>query len=224
MKNRFTTKNAAIVLIDHQAGIINLARNIPRAEIGRNVRALARTAVENGMPLVLTTSLETEFQGPMLDDLKDIAPEAYNKRVRRHGVVDCWDDENFKNAVVATGRKKLIMAGLTNHVCTVFPSISATEDGYDVQVVVDAGCSPTQVADDLSVQRMKDHGVRVTVTDQMLAELAGFWNDAAVAGFFFPSWACFLMPPFQPLGRSSGSSLVTDVTADGAYLMHEFGR
>ena len=111
MKNRFTTKNAAIVLIDHQAGIINLARNIPRAEIGRNVRALARTAVENGMPLVLTTSLETEFQGPMLDDLKDIAPEAYNKRVRRHGVVDCWDDENFKNAVVANGQEEVDCGG-----------------------------------------------------------------------------------------------------------------
>jgi isochorismate hydrolase len=131
------------------------------------------------MPLVLTSSLEAEFQGPMLDDLKAIAPEAYDKRVRRHGVVDCWDDENFKNAVVATGRKKLIMAGLTNHVCTVFPSISATEDGYDVQVVVDAGGSPTQVADDLSVQRMKDQGVKVTVTDQMLAELAGMWNEGA---------------------------------------------
>lgn len=50
MKNRFTTKNAAIVLIDHQAGTINLARNIPRAEIVRNMRALARTAVENGCP------------------------------------------------------------------------------------------------------------------------------------------------------------------------------
>jgi nicotinamidase-related amidase len=127
-ENRFTTTSAAMVLIDHQAGTINLARNIPRAEIVRNARALARTAVENGMPLVLTTSLETEFQGPMLDDLKAIAPEAYSKRVRGHGVVDCWDDENFKNAVVATGRKKLIMVGLTNHVCTVFPSISATEE------------------------------------------------------------------------------------------------
>jgi nicotinamidase-related amidase len=73
MKNRFTTTNAAMVLIDHQAGTINLARNISRAEVVRNMRALARTAVENGMPLVLTTSLETEFQGPMLDDLKAIA-------------------------------------------------------------------------------------------------------------------------------------------------------
>jgi len=53
MKNRFTTTNPAMVLIDHQAGTINLARNIPRAEIVRNMCALARTAVENGMPLVL---------------------------------------------------------------------------------------------------------------------------------------------------------------------------
>jgi nicotinamidase-related amidase len=120
-----------MVLIDHQAGTINLARNIPRAEIVRNMRALARTAVENGMPLVLTTSLETEFQGPMLDDLKAIAPEAYSKRV----------PASWCGRLLGPGRKKLIMAGLTNHVCTVFPSISATEDGYGVQVVVDrAAC------------------------------------------------------------------------------------
>ena len=85
MKNRFTTENAAMVLIDHQVGTIKLARNIPHAEIIRNMRALARTAVETGMPLVLTSSLETQFQGPLLDDLKKIAPEAYEKRVQRTG-------------------------------------------------------------------------------------------------------------------------------------------
>jgi len=91
--------------------------------------------------------------------------------------VDAWEDANYKAAVVATGRKKLIMAGLTNHVCIVFPAISAVEEGYEVQVVVDAGGSPTQVADDVSIQRMKDHGVTITVTDQLLAELANLWSE-----------------------------------------------
>ena len=87
------------------------------------------------MPLVLTSSLESEFQGPTFEDLKEIAPEAYEKRVKRAGVVNCRDDPNLKSAVEATGRKKLIMAGLTNQVCIVMPSISATEEGYEVQVV-----------------------------------------------------------------------------------------
>jgi len=177
MKNKFTTENAAMLLIDYQVGTIKLAKNIPHAEIIRNMRALARLAVETGMPLVLTSSLESEFQGAILEDLQTIAPEAYEKRVKRIGVVDCWDDTNYKKAVKKTGRKKLIMAGLTNHVCTVFPSISATEEGYEVQVVVDAGGSPTQVADEVSAQRMKDNGVTITVTDQMIAELANMWSE-----------------------------------------------
>lgn len=147
MKNKFTVENAAMLLIDHQQGTIKLARNLPREEIVKNTRALARTAVETGMPLVLTTSMETHFQGLLLEDLQEIAPEAYNKRVKRPGVVDCWEYEEYKNAVVATGRTKLIMAGLTNDVCIVYPAISAVEDGFEVQVVVDAGGSPTTLAD-----------------------------------------------------------------------------
>lgn len=177
MKNKFTTENAALLLIDYQEGTIKLAQNVPREQIIRNMRALARVAAETGMPLVLTSSMETEFQGPTLDDLKEIAPEAYEKRVKRTGVVDCWDDPDYRAAVEATGRKKLIMAGLTNHVCTVLPSISATEEGYEVQVVIDAGGSPTQVADDVSAQRMKDHGVTITATDTMIAELANLWSE-----------------------------------------------
>ena len=177
MKKKFTTKNSAMLLIDYQVGTIKLAKNIPHEEILRNMRALARLAVETGMPLVLTSSMESEFQGEIIEDLKTIAPEAYEKRVKRIGVVDCWDDPNYKAAVEATGRKNLIMAGLTNHVCTVFPSISATEEGYQVQVAIDAGGSPTQVGDEVSAQRMKDHGVTITVTDQLIAELADMWSE-----------------------------------------------
>jgi nicotinamidase-related amidase len=177
MKNKFTIENSAMLLIDHQQGTINLARNISREEIVQNTRALARTAAETGMPLVLTSSMETAFQGMLLDDLREIAPEAYEQRVKRPGIVDGWEYEDYKKAVEATGRKKLIMAGLTNAVCIVFPAISAVEAGYDVQVVVDAGGSPTQIADDISIQRMKDHGVTLTTTNQLMAELAYSWAD-----------------------------------------------
>ena len=179
MKNKFTVENAAMLLIDYQEGTIKLAKNISHAQIIMNMRALARLAVETGMPLVITSSMETEFQGEILEDLQEIAPEEYNRRIKRTGVVDAWDDSNFKAAVAATGRKNLIIAGLTNHVCTVFPSISAIEEGYQAQVVIDAGGSPTQVSDDVSAERMKDHGVTITVTDQIITELANIWTEGA---------------------------------------------
>lgn len=179
MKNKFTIDNSVMLLIDHQQGTIKLAKNIAHEQIVQNTRALARTAKETGMPLVLTSSEEEKFQGLLLEDLQTLAPEEYEKRVKRPGIVDCWEYEPFKKAVEATGRKKLIMAGLTNDVCIVYPAISATEDGYEVQVVIDAGGSPTQTADETSTQRMKDHGVTLTTTNQLMAELAYDWASGA---------------------------------------------
>lgn len=178
MKNLFTVANAAMLLIDHQDGTVKLARNIDYNHLLANTRALARTAAENGMPLVLTSSQEDNFQGPLFKDLEEIAPEAYANRVKRPGVVDSWTYQPFKDAVEATGRKKLVIAGLTNDVCTVFPAISAVEDGFEVQVVVDAGGSPTQEADDIAVERMRRAGVGITSTNQVMAELATDWASA----------------------------------------------
>lgn len=177
MKNKFTVENAVMLLIDHQQGTIKLARNLPYEEIVQNTRALARTAVESGMPLLLTSSMEDRFQGLLLDDLQEIAPEAYNNRIKRSGVVDCWEYDEYRNAVLATGRKKLIVAGLTNDVCIVYPAISAIEDGFEVQVVVDAGGSPTTLADETALRRMEKHGVTLTSTNQVMAELANSWSE-----------------------------------------------
>jgi nicotinamidase-related amidase len=177
MKNKFTVENATMLLIDHQQGTIKLARNLPYAEIVQNTRALARTAVESEMPLVLTTSMEDHFQGLLLDDLQELAPDAYEHRIKRPGVVDAWEYDEYKSAVIATGRKKLIMAGLTNDVCIVYPAISAIEDGFEVQVVVDAGGSPTTLADETALRRMEKHGVTLTSTNQVMAELANSWSE-----------------------------------------------
>ena len=176
MKNKFSVHDVAILLIDHQQGTIKLARDLPHDVIVQNTRALARTAKETRMPLVLTSSMETEFQGLLLDDFQAIAPEAYEQRVKRPGMVDCWEYEDYKQAVKATGRKKLIMAGLTNDVCIVYPAISAVEDGYEVQVVVDAGGSPTTLADETALRKMEKHGVTLTSTNQVMAELAISWS------------------------------------------------
>ena len=175
MKNLYTPENAAMLLIDHQVGTVKLAISTLYDEILRNTRALARTAIETKMPFVLTSSQEDHFQGLLFDDLQKIAPHAYADRVKRPGVVDCWTYEPFKKAVLATGRKKLIMSGLTNDVCIVYPAISAVEDGFEVQVVADAAGSPTTAADEIALRRMERHGVTITSTNQVMAELATDW-------------------------------------------------
>ncbi|MER7789677.1 isochorismatase family protein [Streptomyces sp. NPDC097640] len=173
----FTADNAAMLLIDHQVGTMGWVRSIPFESMKANALALARTAKAVDIPLVLTSSMEEYAQGPLLAELQEIAPKEFEARTRRQGVVNAMDDEGFAAAVRQSGRKKLIIAGVTNDVCTVYPTLTALQLGYDVQVVADAGGSPAKMADDIAIRRMEKAGATITSTVQLLAELAENWTS-----------------------------------------------
>ncbi|WP_108860834.1 isochorismatase family protein [Ruegeria sp. Alg231-54] len=170
-----TPDNAAIVLIDHQVGTMNWAKSVDRDLIEANTRALARTATELGMPLVLTSSMEDNMQGPLMPTLEEIAPDAFAARIKRPGVVNCWDDSAFADACRNTGRKHFIMAGITTDVCLAPPAISAADEGFAVTAVVDASGSPTALTDEMAFRKMERGGVDLTTTSALLAELAVNW-------------------------------------------------
>jgi len=172
-----TPDNAAIVLIDHQIGTMNWAKSVDLVVIEANTRALARVAVALGMPLVLTSSMEEHMQGPLLPALEGIAPDAFAARIKRPGVVNCWDDSAFADACRNTGRKHFIMAGITTDVCLAPPAISAAAEGFDVTGVVDASGSPTVLTDEMAFRKMERGGVELTTTSALLAELAVNWTS-----------------------------------------------
>ena len=176
MTTTFTPENSALLLIDHQVGTMQLIKNIDVEQARRMSLALAKTASILGIPTVLTSSQEDRLQGPLLPELKDILPDAFEKRVKREGIVNAWTDANFKAAVEATGRKNLIMAGVTTDVCLVFPAIDVVSEGYNVQAVMDASGSPFELSEDMSRRRMQDAGVILTATNTMIAELAQNWG------------------------------------------------
>ncbi|SHE61053.1 Nicotinamidase-related amidase [Microbulbifer donghaiensis] len=174
--DRFTGENAALLLIDHQVGTMGWVKSIPFEEMKRNALMLAQTAAILDMPAVLTSSMEDQAQGPLLSELESILPDAFAARVKRLGIVNAMDDKDFAAAVKGTGRKKLILAGVTNDVCTVYPALTLESEGYDVQVVADAGGSPSKMADDMALRRMEQAGVVLTSTNQVIAELVGDWS------------------------------------------------
>ena len=175
---RFTADNAVMLLIDHQVGTMGCAKSLPFEELKRNALMLAKAAAILKMPTVLTSSMEEHAQGPLLSELQDILPKEFAARIKRVGIVNSMDDENFAAAVRASGRQNIIIAGVTNDVCTVYPALSLVLEGYSVQVVADAGASPTRFADDMALRRMEKNGVTLTSTNQLIAELAGNWATA----------------------------------------------
>lgn len=172
---KFSADNAALLLIDHQVGTMGWVKSIPFDELKRNALMLAKAVSILKMPVVLTSSMEEYAQGPLLSELEQILPSEFASRVKRLGIVNAMDDDNFATAVKATGRKKLIIAGVTNDVCTVYPALSLVREGFEVQVVADGGGSPSVMADDIALRRMDKGGVTLTSTNQLIAELAGSW-------------------------------------------------
>lgn len=172
---RFTAQNSAMILIDHQIGTMSWAKSMPFERLKSHALMLAKTAAILKLPVVLTSSMEEAAQGPLLDEFADILPEAFAARIKRVGIVNAMDDPAFAAAVQATGRNKLIVAGVTNDVCTVYPTLTMTSLGYQVQVVADAGASPDLIPDVISLWRMDKHGATLTSTNQLIAELAGSW-------------------------------------------------
>lgn len=176
MIENFSGTNAAMLLIDHQVGTMEMVHSTPLEEMKKNTLVLAKAAKVLNMPVVLTSSMEENFQGPLLPAFKEILPKEFEARIKRSGVVDAMDDENFSNAVKATERKKLILAGVTTDVCVVYPTLTALSEGYDVQVVVDACGSPTKLADEVALRRIDKAGATLTSTSQLIAELAQNWT------------------------------------------------
>jgi nicotinamidase-related amidase len=173
---RYAAEDSALLLIDHQVGTMSWVQSISFKEMKRNAIMLAKTASILKMPVVLTSSMEEYAQGPLLSELESILPKEFAARIKRAGIVNAMDDENFAAAVKGTGRKRFIIAGVTNDVCTVFPALSLVRDGYDVQVVADAGGSPGKLADEMALRRMENGGVTLSSTNQTIAELTGNWS------------------------------------------------
>ena len=167
----FTPENSAILLVDHQNLTINWVHSLPRETVIANVRVLARLGAEMHIPLIITSTMETTPVGPNIKDIQELAPEAYAKRIQRGGTLSAFLDPAFDKAVKATGRRNLIIAGLTSDICLMHTVESALREGYRVEVVADASGSMTPLADQITWDRMRGLGAIVTDGNQVLTEL-----------------------------------------------------
>jgi len=173
---QFKPETCALVLIDYQVGTLQLIKTISSDLALRNAVILAKAAKAYDMPVVLTTSQEDQIQGSLSPSLQNVLPEAFKKRVKRVGIVNAWTDPKFVAAVKATGCKQLIMGGVTTDICLIFPSMSAVQEGFEVQAVMDASGSSYEIQEEMARRRMEHAGVVLTTTNTMVAELVQDWS------------------------------------------------
>jgi nicotinamidase-related amidase len=104
---RLSKDGAAVLLIDHQSGLISLVQDFSPGEFKNNVLALAASAKYFKLPTILTTSFEDGPNGPLVPELKETFPDA--PYIPRPGQINAWDNEDFVKAVQKSGRKQLII-------------------------------------------------------------------------------------------------------------------
>lgn len=181
---RLDKNNAAMLLVDHQTGLLSLVRDIDPDKFKNNVLATADLAKYFGLPTILTTSFETGPNGPLVPELKEMFPDA--PYIARPGQINAWDNEEFLQAVKATGKKQLIIAGVVTEVCVAFPALSAIEAGYDVFVITDASGTFNQMTRDAAWDRMSQAGVQLMTWFGAACELHRDWrNDIEGLGTLF---------------------------------------
>jgi len=181
---RLDKDNAAVLLVDHQTGLLSLVRDIDPDKFKNNVLALADLAKYFKLPTILTTSFENGPNGPLVAELKETFPEA--PYIARPGQINAWDNEDFVKAVKATGKKQLIIAGVVTEVCVAFPALSAIEAGFDVFVVTDASGTFNEITRNAAWDRMSQAGVQLMTWFGVACELHRDWrNDVEGLGALF---------------------------------------
>jgi nicotinamidase-related amidase len=181
---RLNNDDAAVLLVDHQAGLLSLVRDIDPDKFKNNVLALADSAKYFNLPTILTTSFEEGPNGPLVPELKEIFPDA--PYIARPGQINAWDNEDFVNAVKATGKSQLIIAGVVTEVCVAFPTLSALAEGFEVFVVTDASGTFNAITRDAAWDRMSAAGAQLMTWFGAACELHRDWrNDVEGLGALF---------------------------------------
>ena len=166
-------KDCALLLIDQQAGLAFGVGSIDRQILMNNVVALAKTATVFGLPVVASTSATKVYSGPLMPAVKSALPgvEPIDRRS-----MNVWEDCKAREAILATGRSRLIVSGLLTEACVTFAVLSAMSAGLEVYVVGDACGGLTTASHELALGRMQAAGARLTSWIQVLLEMQRDWT------------------------------------------------
>jgi nicotinamidase-related amidase len=163
-----TSENAALVLVDHQVGLMTGVRDYSTGELKHNVVALAKAAKALKLPIVVTTTARDSMWGPTFPELVEALPGV---AIIDRSSVNAFDDAKVVQAIMATGRKKLIFAGISLEVCAAFPAVTAVGKGLDAYVAVDASGTFSETKRQAGLLRMLGAGVILSDYATLMVEI-----------------------------------------------------
>ena len=189
-----TPQNSAFIIIDYQPVQVNSIASMERQRLVSNIIRATKAAILYDLPIVHSTvNVKTGLNKPPIAPLRKLLD---NVPIYDRTSINAWEDVEFRKAVQATGRKKLIMTALWTEACLTFPALDAMAEGYEVYAVADAVGGTSVTAHDMALRRVEQSGGKMISVTQMFCELQRDWRrKETVPGF---------MTLFFDMGGSAG--------------------
>lgn len=175
-------ENSVFLLIDYQPTQVNSINSMDRHQLIENVTAVTNLLKEYQVPIILSTvNVATGRNQETIPQLKNVLADlpSYDRTS-----INAWEDAEFKAAVEATGRKKLIIAALWTEACLTFPTLDALQAGYEVYPVVDAVGGTNVIAHETALRRVEQAGAKLTTFAQLACEMQRDWNRGKTVPVF----------------------------------------
>jgi len=169
-----TPQNAAFVIIDYQPVQVNSIASMDRQLLVNHIVGTAKAAATYDLPIVHSTvNVKTGLNKPPIPQMRKVLGElpTYDRTS-----INSWEDMEFRKAVEATGRKKLIMTALWTEACLTFPALDALREGYEVYVVADAVGGTSVAAHEMALRRIEQAGGKMISVAQLFCELQRDWQ------------------------------------------------
>jgi nicotinamidase-related amidase len=169
-----TPQNSTLIIIDYQPVQVNSIASMDRQLLVNHIVGTAKAAVAYRLPIVHSTvNVKTGLNKPPIGQLRKVLGDypTYDRTT-----INSWEDVEFRKAVEATGRKKLIMTALWTEACLTFPALDALREGYEVYVVADAVGGTSVTAHEMALRRIEQAGGTVISVAQLFCELQRDWQ------------------------------------------------
>jgi nicotinamidase-related amidase len=177
-----TPQNAMLMVIDYQPTQVNSIQSMDRETLVDHVVTVIKTARTYGLPVVHSTvNVRTGRNAPPVRPVLDaFGSDDYFDRT----TINAWEDVEFRAAVEAAGRRKLIIAALWTEACLTFPTLDALRAGYEVFPVVDAVGGTSLLAHETALRRVAQAGAQLITIPALLCELQRDWARTATVPAF----------------------------------------
>ncbi|KNG47336.1 isochorismatase hydrolase [Stemphylium lycopersici] len=181
---RIDKSDALLLILDLQVGLFQVARDWDPSLYKQNIMAHAEIGKIFDLPVIMTTSADTGPNGPLPKEMLEMYPDA--PLIRRQGEVNAWDNAEFQAAIKASGKKQIIVAGITTDVCTAFLALSLRAEGYSVFANVEASGTYTELVRDTANSRMEKAGVQLVSLFSIVCDLMRDWRSTPGAKEVLP--------------------------------------